>query len=109
MSMDLTPENLIYHELIGLPVEVESPGYRLKGVVVDETRNMLVIDVNGADKKGPEERRRVHLHVARRETCQGSWHTITTQPENRIPKRKKKREVTGLPVNPNEEFTWKEK
>ncbi|BAI62301.1 ribonuclease P protein component 1 [Methanocella paludicola SANAE] len=88
--MDLAPENLIYHELIGLPVEVESAGYRLKGVVVDETRNMLVIGVNGADKKVPKNACAFifTLPDGRRVKVLGTL--LQSQPENRIPKRKKR-------------------
>lgn len=53
--MDITPNNLIYHELIGLFAEVvasTNPSLvGIKGKVVDETRNMLVIE----DKKIPKE------------------------------------------------------
>ncbi len=88
--MDLTPENLIYHELIGLPVEVESPGISMKGVVVDETRNILVIEVNGADKKIAKDAASFifTLPDGRRVKVLGSL--LRSQPENRIPKRKRK-------------------
>ncbi|NYT00872.1 MAG: ribonuclease P protein component 1 [Methanocellales archaeon] len=53
--MNITPTNLIYHELIGLFAEVvastNSSLVGIKGKVVDETRNMLVIE----DKKIPKE------------------------------------------------------
>lgn len=46
--MPRTPKNLPKHELIGLTVEVEEHSDEslegLEGTVVDETRNMLVID-----------------------------------------------------------------
>jgi ribonuclease P protein subunit POP4 len=88
--MDLTPENLIYHELIGLPVAVEAAGFKMEGVVVDETRNMLVIDVNGADKKVPKDAGAFifTLPDGRRVKVLGTL--LRSQPENRIPKRKKK-------------------
>lgn len=45
---DITPENLIYHTLIGLETVVSDSTnpdmIDIKGVVVDETRNTLVID-----------------------------------------------------------------
>lgn len=53
--MPRTPENLPKHELIGLEVEVEKHSDEavegLKGTVVDETRNMLVIDGKKVSKK----------------------------------------------------------
>jgi ribonuclease P protein subunit POP4 len=45
-----TPGNLAQHELIGLPVRVVASSDRkqvgIRGRVVDETRNMLVIEKN---------------------------------------------------------------
>ena len=52
--MDITPENLVYHELIGLPVRVETAPYRAAGVVVDETRNLLVIGTEGHAIRSPK-------------------------------------------------------
>jgi ribonuclease P protein subunit POP4 len=88
--MDITPENLIYHELIGLPVEVEGASLKMKGVVVDETRNMLVVEVNGADKKIPKDAATFifTLPDGRRVKVLGGL--LRSQPENRIPKRKRK-------------------
>ena len=88
--MDITPENIIYHELIGLPVEVDSDAYRLTGVVVDETRNMLVIGAGGRDRKIPKSCCSFifTLPDGRRVRVLGSL--LRSQPENRIPKRKKK-------------------
>jgi ribonuclease P protein subunit POP4 len=90
MPMDLTPHNLIYHELIGLPVEVVVPGMNIKGVVADETRNMLVIEVGGADKKIAKDAGSFifTLPDGRRVKVLGTL--LRSQPENRIPKRKKK-------------------
>ena len=46
--MRITPDNLLQHELIGLRTEVEDSSNSdvrgLCGIVVDETRNMLVIE-----------------------------------------------------------------
>lgn len=88
--MELTPENLIYHELIGLPVEAEGPSVKIKGVVVDETRNMLVIEANGAAKKIPKDAASFvfTLPDGRRVKVRGDL--LRSQPENRIPKRKRK-------------------
>ena len=46
----ITPANLLQHELIGLPVRVSDSADRkqagMRGKVVDETKNMLVIEGN---------------------------------------------------------------
>jgi ribonuclease P protein subunit POP4 len=88
--MELTPENLVYHELIGLPVEAEGPCVKTRGVVVDETRNMLVIESSGADKRIPKDAASFvfTLPDGRRVKVRGDL--LRSQPENRIPKRKRK-------------------
>lgn len=49
--MDITPLNLIYHELIGLTTRViDSTNLSLiniRGKVVDETRNTLTVEIDG--------------------------------------------------------------
>jgi len=46
--VNITPHNLIYHELIGLEAEVAASTnpcqQGIKGKVVDETKNMLVLE-----------------------------------------------------------------
>lgn len=53
--MEITPSNLVFHELIGLQVEIaESTNPALRaicGKVVDETRNMLIIQTKGRTEK----------------------------------------------------------
>ncbi len=53
--MKRTPRNLPFHELIGLNVEViEHPTESIKGLkgrVIDETRNTLLIESNGKVKR----------------------------------------------------------
>jgi ribonuclease P protein subunit POP4 len=88
--MDITPENLIYHELIGLPVEVESSGTRLIGIVVDETRNMLIVQSGGKDKKIPKEAASFTFTLPDGRHVRVLGTLLRSQPENRIPKRKKK-------------------
>ncbi|MDK2892411.1 ribonuclease P protein component 1 [Methanohalophilus sp.] len=53
--MALTPWNLIYNELIGLEVEVTDSSNKcaigIRGKVVDETRNMLVLETHTTFEK----------------------------------------------------------
>ncbi|MBU0586392.1 ribonuclease P protein component 1 [Candidatus Micrarchaeota archaeon] len=53
-----TAENLRIHELIGLEVEVERSSCRkwigIKGRVVDETKNLLVIEKKGKESRIPK-------------------------------------------------------
>jgi len=60
MTMPITPTNLIYHELIGLPVWVypsRDPKKRdsplVGGVVIDETRQTIIIE------NGKKQRKRI--------------------------------------------------
>ncbi|MDY6966354.1 MAG: ribonuclease P protein component 1 [Halobacteriota archaeon] len=56
--MEITPKNLIYHELIGLSLSVHTSTNKsligLAGKVVDETRNMLIIETGKGEKKVPK-------------------------------------------------------
>ena len=51
----ITPENLIRHELIGLCAEVAKSGNAsqvgIKGMVVDETKNLLAIETKDGVKR----------------------------------------------------------
>lgn len=88
--MDITPENLVYHELIGLPVMVETPPYQATGTVVDESRNMLVIGTGEHEIKVPKSCCSFVFTIpdGRRVRVRGDL--LQSQPENRIPKRKRK-------------------
>ena len=90
--MDITPENIIYHEIIGLPVETVLPdGRSLSGNVVDETRNMVIISEAGRDLKVAKTGRSFTFTIpdGRRVKVLGTL--LQSQPENRIPKRKRSR------------------
>lgn len=53
--MEISPSNLIYHELIGLVTEVvgsTNPTFiDIRGKVVDETRNTLIVETEGDREK----------------------------------------------------------
>ncbi|MDD5417954.1 MAG: ribonuclease P protein component 1 [Candidatus Nanoarchaeia archaeon] len=57
--MAITPANLVRHELIGLIAEIsESRNKSLigeKGKIIDETRNMLIIETKKGEKKSQKE------------------------------------------------------
>ncbi|MEM4555012.1 MAG: ribonuclease P protein component 1 [Candidatus Anstonellaceae archaeon] len=56
--MPITAQNIALHELIGLKAKVVSaisePLCGLEGVVVDETKNMLVLKKEGKEKMVPK-------------------------------------------------------
>ena len=103
--MQISPKNLIHHELIGLEVEVvdSTNPYQIgiKGTVIDETRNTLKIDVDGGHVRMvpkshtdfiltiPTGNGRRYLPDARtRVKVKGTL--LLSQPENRIQTKFKK-------------------
>ena len=87
-----TPENLIMHELIGLEVEVvESTDRRkkgLKGVVMDETANTLVILTKGKEgkKKVISKKECTFMFKLDKEKVEVEGWTILARPEERTKK-----------------------
>jgi len=53
--LSITTKNFVYSTFIGLEVEIINSSQRdligLKGRIVDETKNTIVIEVNGKEKK----------------------------------------------------------
>jgi ribonuclease P protein subunit POP4 len=80
--------NLRKHELIGLDVEVvnatDPSQEHLRGRVVDETRNTLVLDIHGDEKRIPKHGSRFRFEV------QGGFEVdgedIRFRPEDRVKK-----------------------
>ncbi|MGQ0797322.1 MAG: ribonuclease P protein component 1 [Methanobacteriota archaeon] len=80
--------NVRKHELIGLRVRIvraTDPGFAgLEGRVVDETRNMLVVDVAGKEKMVPKQGSRFRFEVQGGTEVEGD--EIRFRPEDRIKK-----------------------
>lgn len=80
--------NLRKHELIGLHVEVldatDPTQEHLRGRVVDETRNMLVLDVAGEEKWIPKQGSRFRFDVQGGLEIDGD--EIRFRPEDRVKK-----------------------
>lgn len=80
--------NLRKHELIGLQVRVvraTDPGQEnLSGRVVDETRNMLVVDADGVDKRIPKQGSRFRFEIQGGIEVEGD--EIRFRPEDRVKK-----------------------
>ncbi len=80
--------NLRKHELIGLQVEIleaTDPGQvHLTGRVVDETRNLLVIEAGGAEKRIPKQGARFRFQIEGGIEVEGD--EIRFRPEDRIKK-----------------------
>jgi ribonuclease P protein subunit POP4 len=92
--MDITPENIIYHEIIGLPVETVPASEGEKGIlgtVVNETRNMVIINTNGRDLQVAKSGRSFIFTIPCGNRVKVLGTLLQSQPENRIPKRKRSR------------------
>ena len=80
--------NLRKHELIGLRVEVlgatDPTQVHLAGRVVDETRNLLVVEVAGATKRIPKQGARFRFDVEGGIEVDGD--DIRFRPEDRVKK-----------------------
>ncbi len=80
--------NLRKHELIGLRVEVlqaTDPSQRaLAGTVVDETRNLLVIEAGGVERRIPKQGSRFRFEVQGGIEVAGD--EIRFRPEDRVKK-----------------------
>lgn len=90
--MEITSENLPYHELIGLMVEVSSSSSRyivgLKGRVVDETLNMIIIETDdGTEKKIPKSHSAFIFTIPNGEKVEVEGGNILSRPEDRIQNR----------------------
>ena len=80
--------NLRKHELIGLQVEVvaatDPSQEHVRGLVVDETRNTLVIEVRGEEKRIPKPGSRFRFDVQGGTELDGE--EILFRPEDRVKK-----------------------
>lgn len=88
--MSRKPENLVRHELIGLPVMVvehTDPGLEDKeGTVVDETMNTLTLLVKGDKKKVPKKGARFLFNLEE-ESVYVKGDLLVGRPEDRITKK----------------------
>jgi len=80
--------NLRKHELIGLQVEVvtatDPSQTHLRGLVVDETRNTIVVEVRGEEKRIPKHGSRFRFEVQGGMELDGE--EIQFRPEDRVKK-----------------------
>ncbi|MDV0446714.1 hypothetical protein MsAg5_05660 [Methanosarcinaceae archaeon Ag5] len=100
-EIEITPDNLPFHELIGLFVQVQSscdPTITgLSGIIVDETRNTFQIETNGKVKTVPKAGSVFSFSLVSEKSENGrisakiiGQYTLS-QPQNRIKNLKKSR------------------
>ena len=89
--MNLTPESLARHELIGLEVNVEAssnPGQTgLSGQVVDETRNTFLLETERKVVRIPKRNTSLIFLLPNGQKVRVAGSILISQPENRISKR----------------------
>jgi ribonuclease P protein subunit POP4 len=92
--MPISPENLIYHELIGLKVEVvESSNPSLKGLtgrVIAETKKTLVIE-NGRTRRIPKQDTVFVFQLPNQQKVKVHGDLLLASPEDRIGRKIKLR------------------
>jgi ribonuclease P protein subunit POP4 len=89
----ITKENILRHELIGLPVEVvqaANPAQQgIAGRIVDETRNMLVIGTPRGRKRIEKAHATFRLTLPSGMVVDVSGSALVSQPEKRLAKEKR--------------------
>ena len=89
--MNLTPESLARHELIGLFAQVElssDPGLAgLSGQVVDETRNTFLLETKRTVLRIPKSNTSLIFTLPDGQKVRIAGSILISQPENRISKR----------------------
>ncbi|MDY6774303.1 MAG: ribonuclease P protein component 1, partial [Candidatus Nanohaloarchaea archaeon] len=88
--MPRSPQNLVRHELIGLPAKVvestDTGKEGIEGKVVDETRQILVIDERGKERRIPKEESRFRFELEN-DSVQVEGEILVARPEERILKK----------------------
>jgi len=83
----ITPENIFGHELIGLETRVsrssDTSRENLKGIVVDETKNTLVIESKGIEKIVPKNEAEFEFKLGK-EKVKVDGKKILYKPEQRV-------------------------
>lgn len=89
--MPITKRNVLRHELIGLEALVVSssdPGLEgIRGTIVDETRNMLVLEREGKTKAFAKATARLRLTLPGGEVVEIDGSKLVASPEDRIRRR----------------------
>ena len=95
MSPNITPENIVRHELIGLHVKVvdsrDPSNVGVGGRVIDETRNTLIIEKeDGSTKTLVKENCVFSFEYEPGKRVKVDGNLLVARPEDRIKKKQKK-------------------
>lgn len=90
----ITKDNLVHHEFIGLNVSVSgvaNKSLRLRGTVIDETKNTIKVEVNDdVEKIIPKNGSIFIFELPTGEKVEINGNILSIRPEDRIKKRFKK-------------------
>lgn len=90
----LDERNVLTHELIGLEVEVTDDinphNINNHGMVIDETRNTLLINIDGKNKRIIKKDATLRLKISKNKTVEIEGKILVSRPEDRIKKRTKR-------------------
>jgi ribonuclease P protein subunit POP4 len=91
----ISSQNVLRHELIGLDILVSgaaNPGQRgITGHVIDETRNLLVIETPKGVRRIPKVHSTIRVRLPSSETVEIDGSVLVLAPEKRINLHEKKR------------------
>ncbi len=91
----ISPQNVLRHELIGLDVLVsgaKNPLHKgLSGCIIDETKNLLIIETQKGLKRIPKMHSRFQLHLPGSGLVEIDGSVMVLAPEKRINLHEKKR------------------
>lgn len=94
MMSPIEPKNLLRHELIGLEVRVvkssQSSHIGVKGKIVDETKNTLIINHKGRDKTIAKETTTLHFKLPNGLIVEVEGKNLVKRPEDRVKTKLKK-------------------
>lgn len=87
----ITPENLVRHELIGLPCKVKDSTNKaltgLEGRIVDETRQTLTLEVKGSEKNLIKDQCIFSFKIPSGKWVRVDGKILVARPEDRIKKK----------------------
>ncbi len=91
----ISPQNVLRHELIGLDILVsvaKNPLHKgIYGCIIDETKNLLVIETPRGIKRIPKLHSRFQLHLPGSDIVEIDGSVMVLAPEKRINLHEKKR------------------
>ena len=90
----ITPENIVRHELIGLPVKIikstNPSNVGIEGKVIDESRNTITIQTKKGKRNFVKEQCTFSFELPDGERVSVDGRVLVARPEDRIKKKHKK-------------------